>query len=97
MIALEHQHQSQLDTTLRERLEKNSSGQGSGTKANALLCPVCCVEYVGVEFDLEVDSIVLHNVKALKCPACGEERFTPEQYEAITKRVSDLAKNKVES
>jgi hypothetical protein len=28
----------------------------------------------------------LHNVKALRCPACQEEVFTPEQIEAIRKR-----------
>lgn len=69
-------------------LEKNSPNKPSGTKANALLCPVCCVEYVEVEFDFEVDGVVLHNVKALRCPVCEEEVFTPEQYEAIRKRIS---------
>lgn len=62
-------------------LEKNS--RNSATKANALLCPVCCVEYVEVEFDFEVDGVVLHNVKALKCPSCEQEVFTQEQVEVI--------------
>lgn len=57
--------------------------QNRGTKANALLCPVCCVEYVEVEFDFEVDGVILHNVKALKCPRCEEEVFTQAQVEAI--------------
>jgi hypothetical protein len=70
-------------------LEKNSHNKETGTKAGALFCPVCCVEYVEVEFDLEVDGVVLHNVKALRCPACQEERFTPEQYAEIAKRISD--------
>lgn len=70
-------------------LEKNSRNKAAGTKAGALLCPVCCVEYVEVEFDFEVDGVVLHNVKALRCPSCQEERFTPEQVEAIAKKVSD--------
>jgi hypothetical protein len=70
-------------------LEKNSPNKGASTKASALLCPVCCVEYVEVEFDLEVEGVVLHNVKALRCPACREERFTPEQCEVIAKRISD--------
>jgi len=74
-------------------LEEKSSSKRASTKANALLCPVCCVEYVEVEFDFEVDGIVLHEVKALRCPACGEERFTPEQYAAITQRIGDVAKN----
>ena len=64
-------------------LEKNL--RNSGTKANALLCPVCCVEYIEVEFDFEVDGVVLHNVKALKCPSCEQEVFTQEQVEAIRK------------
>jgi hypothetical protein len=71
-------------------LEKNSQSKEAGTKAGALLCPVCCVEYVEVEFDLEVDGVVLRNVKALRCPACEEERFTPEQFEAVRKKISDL-------
>jgi hypothetical protein len=70
-------------------LEKNSPKRSAGTKAGALLCPVCCVEYVEIEFDFEIDGIVLHNVKALRCPACQEEQFTPEQIAAIAKRVSD--------
>jgi autonomous glycyl radical cofactor GrcA len=68
-------------------LEKNSPRKQRSTKASALLCPACCVEYVEVEFDFEVDGAVLHNVKALRCPSCEEEVFTPEQYEAIVKRV----------
>jgi hypothetical protein len=57
-------------------------------KASALLCPTCCVEYVEVEFDFEVDGVILHNVKALRCPACEEELFTPEQHEEVRKRIS---------
>ncbi|HKM60015.1 MAG TPA: hypothetical protein VJY36_04000 [Candidatus Bathyarchaeia archaeon] len=74
-------------------MEKNSLNKQAGTKASALLCPVCCVEYVEVEFDFEVDGVILHNVKALRCLACEEERFTPEQYEAIKKRISDLTRS----
>ncbi len=70
-------------------LKRNSPDKEAGTKAGALLCPVCCVECVEVEFDLEVNGAVLRNVRALRCPACGEERFTPEQVEAIRKRTSD--------
>jgi hypothetical protein len=57
-------------------------------KASALLCPTCCVEYVEVEFDFELDGVILQNVKGLRCPACEEEVFTTEQYEAIRKRIS---------
>jgi hypothetical protein len=67
-------------------LEKNSPNKPIFTKANALLCPSCCVEFVEVEFDLEFDGVILHNVKALRCPACQEEVFTPEQVAAIRKR-----------
>jgi hypothetical protein len=70
----------------QKSLEKNSANKPNGTMANALLCPSCCVEYVEVEFDLEVDGVVLHDVKALKCPACEEEVFTPQQVEAIKKK-----------
>ncbi len=67
----------------QKNLEKISPSKTSATRANALLCPSCCVEYVQVEFDMEVDGVVLHNVKALKCPGCEEEVFTPQQVEAI--------------
>jgi len=70
-------------------LEKNSHNKPTIAKANALLCPSCCIEFVEVEFDLEFDGVVLHNVKALRCPACQEEVFTPEQVEAIRKRAID--------
>ena len=56
-------------------------------KAGTLLCPICCVKYIEIEFDFEIDGIVLQNVKALKCPICQEELFTPEQYETIQKRI----------
>ncbi|MGD0996090.1 MAG: hypothetical protein ABR909_11275 [Candidatus Bathyarchaeia archaeon] len=69
-------------------MEKNSPNKPRSIRASALLCPTCCVEYVEVEFDFELDGVILHNVKALRCPACEEEVFTPEQYEAIRKRIS---------
>jgi len=56
-------------------------------KAGALLCPVCCVEYVEVEIDFNVEGVVLRNVKALKCPICQEEQFTQQQQEAIEERL----------
>lgn len=70
-------------------MKKNSSDKSEGTKANALLCPVCCVDCVEVEFDIEVDGVVLPRVKAFRCPSCLEERFTPEQIEVIQKRISE--------
>jgi hypothetical protein len=62
--------------------------KNSTTKANALLCPVCCIEYEEVEFDFEVDGTILHNIKALRCPACQQEAFSPEQQEAIKKQIN---------
>jgi hypothetical protein len=56
-------------------------------KAGALLCPVCCVEYINLEVDFEVEGKVFRNVKVLKCPVCQEEQFTPEQQEAFEKQI----------
>jgi hypothetical protein len=58
-------------------------------KANALFCPICCVEYIDVEFDFEIEGTVLHNVKALRCPSCNEEVFTPGQLDVIRKQAID--------
>jgi hypothetical protein len=68
-------------------LAKNSASK-TATKAGALLCPLCCIEYVEVEFDCEVDGVVVRNVKALRCPNCKEEVFTPQQQETIQKRIN---------
>jgi hypothetical protein len=73
----------------QKSLEKNSPSKPKGTRAGALLCPSCCVEYFEIEFDLEVDGVILHNVKALKCPDCEEELFTPQQHEAIKKKIDE--------
>jgi len=69
-------------------LQENSPNKPQSVKANALLCPTCCVEFVEVEFDFELDGVILHNVKALKCPACEEEVFTPEQCAEIRKMIT---------
>lgn len=73
-------------------MAKNSPNNSKSVKANALLCPTCCVEYAEVEFDLEVDGVILHNVKALQCPSCKQELFTPEQQEQIRRGVNDSTK-----
>jgi len=73
-------------------LEKNSPNKG--TKANAFLCPSCCVEYIEIEFDFESDGIILHDVKALCCPNCREEQFTTKQLEDIEKRLGNSAKTR---
>jgi len=64
----------------------------TGTKAGALLCPVCCIECIEVEFDVEVDGTVVRNVKALRCPRCQEERFTTEQSAAMMKKIDGVFK-----
>ncbi len=59
-------------------------------KAGALLCPVCCVEYIEIEVDFDVDGTILNNIKLLKCPICQDEQFTPEQQKEIEKRLLNL-------
>ena len=58
-------------------------------KAGALLCPVCCIEFLEVEIDFEIDGVVLHDVKVLRCPVCQDEQFTPEQQKAIEEKLRD--------
>jgi hypothetical protein len=57
-------------------------------KAGALLCPVCCVEYIETGADLEIDGTILHNIKVLRCPSCQDEQFTPEQQAEIERKLS---------
>lgn len=71
------------------RMQNNNKRSEDTLKAGALLCPICCVEYIEIEFDFEIDGIILQNVKALKCPICQEELFTPEQYGIIQKRIQN--------
>jgi len=71
----------------QNNLVNNSLNKARDAKAGALFCPTCCVEYVEVQFDFEVNGILLHNVKALRCPNCNEEIFTPEQWEVIEKQI----------
>jgi hypothetical protein len=61
-----------------------------GLKAGALLCPVCCVEYIEVEVDFDVDGVILQNVKVLRCPVCQEEQFTQQQQEAIEQKLRSV-------
>lgn len=53
-------------------------------------CPSCNVDYEEVETDFEHEGIVLRNVKATKCPRCGQELFTPEQYSTIRERLRSV-------
>ncbi|HEX9862375.1 MAG TPA: AbrB/MazE/SpoVT family DNA-binding domain-containing protein [Candidatus Bathyarchaeia archaeon] len=53
-------------------------------------CPKCDTEYLEVEVDFEYGDIILRNAKALKCPRCKEELFTPEQYSAIRNRIHSV-------
>src|SRR3990170_7299018 len=50
-------------------------------------CPKCSSEYEEVTVDYEYGGIVIRNVKALRCPSCKQELFTPEQYDAIHDRL----------
>jgi len=59
-------------------------------KAGALLCPVCCVEYIEAEVDFEVDGEVLRNVKVVRCPVCQEEQFTQQQQDDIEARLRNF-------
>jgi len=38
---------------------------------------------------MEVEGIILHKIKSLRCPECEEELFTPQQYAIIKKRIDD--------
>jgi hypothetical protein len=58
-------------------------------KAGALLCPVCCVEYINLEVDFEVEGTFYKNIKLLKCPVCQDELFTPEQQEELEKQIQE--------
>ena len=53
-------------------------------------CPKCSNEYEEVTVDYEYDGIIIRNVKALRCPGCKEELFTPEQYDAIRDRLRGI-------
>ena len=61
-------------------------------KAGALMCPVCCVEYLEIEVDFEYDGAILNNVRILRCPVCQEELFTPEQHDTIKTRLHNNQK-----
>jgi len=53
-------------------------------------CPTCGVEYTEVETNFEYGDVVLRNVKATRCPRCGRELFTPEQFRAIKERLQSV-------
>jgi len=48
-------------------------------KAGALLCPVCCIEFLEDQVDMELEGRILRNIKILRCPICQEEILTLEQ------------------
>jgi len=54
-------------------------------------CPNCNVEYEEVETDFDYGGVILRNVKATRCPKCGKELYTPEQYRAIKERLQSVA------
>ena len=51
-------------------------------------CPRCHVEYVKSRCDFEYEGLVLKGVECTRCPGCGVELFTPEQYEEVRRRLS---------
>ena len=51
------------------------------------------MEYVEIEFDFEVEGLILRGIKGLQCPICRVEQFTSKQVEDIEKRLSDLLKS----
>ena len=53
-------------------------------------CPKCNVEYVEIETDFEYGDVLLRNVKATKCPNCGEELFSLDQYRTIKDRLQSI-------
>ncbi|HKM60208.1 MAG TPA: hypothetical protein VJY36_04975 [Candidatus Bathyarchaeia archaeon] len=58
-------------------------------KAKAIsVCPKCNKKCEEVTVEYEYQGVMLHGVKALRCPNCKEQLFTLEQYDAIRQRVS---------
>jgi YgiT-type zinc finger domain-containing protein len=55
-----------------------------------LSCPKCKTKYVETTTNFEYGDIILKNVKALKCPECKEELYTPEQYSEIRARIKSI-------
>ena len=53
-------------------------------------CSKCDAKYEEVTVDYEYSGIVIRNVKALRCPGCKQELFTPEQYDAIRDRLRGI-------
>jgi YgiT-type zinc finger domain-containing protein len=53
-------------------------------------CPRDKVEYVTARTDYEYQGMLFRNVDVERCPKCGEEVFTPEQYERIRQRVEAM-------
>jgi hypothetical protein len=58
-------------------------------KAGALLCPVCCIAYIEMEADFEIDGTIIHNVKVLHCPICQDEQLAPQQQQEIEKKLQE--------
>ena len=67
---------------------RNSENEPA-VKAGALLCPICCIEYIEVEVDFDIGGEILRNVKVLRCPICQEEQFSPQQQEDIENRLRE--------
>lgn len=55
-------------------------------------CRKCRVDLEEVQTDYEHGGVLLRGVKALRCPKCGEELFTLEQYGEIKQRLLAVIK-----
>ena len=53
-------------------------------------CPRDKVEYVTARTDYEYQGMLFKNVEVERCPRCGEEVFTTEQYEHLRQRVEAM-------
>jgi YgiT-type zinc finger domain-containing protein len=53
-------------------------------------CPRDKVGYVTGRTDYEFGGMLFRNVEVERCPKCGEEVFTPEQYEKLRQRVESM-------
>jgi len=54
-------------------------------------CPKCKVDYVEAKCDFEYQGILFRNVKCERCPKCGDEVFTPSEYDILRARVKQFA------
>jgi hypothetical protein len=56
-------------------------------KAGAPICPICLVELLEAEVDVEINGTILRKLKVLRCPICLEEQFTEQQQKALEQQL----------